>query len=183
MHTMPAWRAIRRAWAYRQGVHERHIGEARKLFCNIDYRSPTAAKYRKEISDFYDFVKAHPAPAGQPEATVALAKGNYDLCYHEYASRPGRRRRLKQAERNHDWYEGDPERSWDVIKTTFYPRPPVLAPHKNFHLSGTPYGMVDIVSFANDHIDAESWRGTTGRCSSRAGTRAPINSTASSWTT
>ncbi len=156
MHTMPRVEGNPPNIRYNgKEYHDRHIEEARKRFCNIDYRSPTATKYRKEISDFYEFVKAHPAPAGQPEAPVALAKGNYDICYHEYTPGSAVAGALQQAELNHDWYEGDPERSWDVIKTTFYPRPPVLAPHKNFHLSGTPYGMVDIVSFANDQMDAE----------------------------
>ena len=135
--------------------HERHIEEARKLFCNIDYRSPAAVKYRAEISDFYAFVKANPAPSGQPEAVLALAKGNYDMCFHEYSPAFAVAGAVNLAERNPDWFEGDPERGWDLVKSVFYPRPPVLAPHKNHHLSGTPYGMVDIVTFANDQMDAE----------------------------
>ncbi|MEI7435802.1 MAG: hypothetical protein WCL16_03220 [bacterium] len=155
MHTMP------RVIGDPPGIHhtgqefvDLHIEEARKLFCNIDYRSPTAAKYRKEISGFYDFVKANPAPAGQPEATVAVAKGNYDICGGEFAPNNAIAGAFRLAQRNPDWYEGDPERGWDIVKSVFYPRPPVLAPNKNFHVSGSPYGMVDIVSFANDQIDA-----------------------------
>ena len=37
---------------------------ARKKFANIDYRSPVAVKYRKAISDFYAFCKAHPEAIG-----------------------------------------------------------------------------------------------------------------------
>jgi hypothetical protein len=133
---------------------DRHIDEARKLFCNIDYRSPTASKYRQEISDFYDFVKAHPAPVGQPESTLAIAKGNYDICCGEFSPNSAIAGAFQVAQTNPDWYEGAPERGWDIVKSVFYPRPPVLAPHKNFHLSGSPYGMVDIVSFAADQISA-----------------------------
>ncbi len=133
----------------------RHIDEARKFFCNIDYRSPTAAKYRREISDFYDFVKANPAPAGQPEASVAVVKGNCDIAGGEFAPHNAVAGAFKLAQRNPDWYEGDPERGWDIIKSVFYPRPPVLAPNKNFHLSGSPHGLVDIISFAADKADPE----------------------------
>lgn len=156
MHTMP--RVIGDPPGIRHTGREfvdRHIEEARALFCNIDYRSPTAAKYRKEISDFYDFVKAHPAPAGQPEAPVAIAKGNYDICGGEFAPHNAIAGMFRLAQRNPNWYEGAPERGWDIVKSVFYPRPPVLAPSKNFHLAGSPYGMVDIVSFAADRIDAE----------------------------
>ncbi len=134
---------------------EKHIDEARKLFCNIDYRSPTAAKYRREISTFYDFVKENPAPAGQPEATVAVAKGNYDLggagCNPETAIASA----FALAEQDPNWYQGAPERGWDIISSVFCPRPPVLAPNKNFVMAGSPYGMIDIVSFAEDRIDAD----------------------------
>lgn len=132
-----------------------HRNEAIKTFCNIDHRSPVAQKYRKEISDFYDFVKANPAPAGQPEATVAIAKGNHDICGGEFSPSSAIGGAYSLAKRNPDWYEGAPERGWDIVKNTFYPRPPVLAPNKNHFLSGTPYGMADIASFANDQITAD----------------------------
>jgi hypothetical protein len=156
MHTMP--RAAPEINSLRQTGPEivaRHIDEARKLFCNIDYRSPTAAKYRKAISDFYDFVQANPAPAGQPESPLAIAKGNYDLggceCGPAYAIAGA----YRVAQECPGWYEGAPERGWDIVKSVFYPRPPVLAPNKNFYVSGSPHGLVDIVSFAADKISAE----------------------------
>jgi len=155
MHTMPRVEGTPPGIRHTgKEISDRHIDEARKLFCNIDYRSPTAAKYRKEISDFYDFVKAHPAPAGQPEATVAVAKGNYDICAGEFAPNNAIAGAFRLAQANPDWYEGAPERGWDIVKSVFYPRPPVLAPNKNFYLAGSPHGMVDIVSFAADQIDA-----------------------------
>jgi hypothetical protein len=52
------------------------------------------------------------------------------------------------AKQNPDWYEGAPERGWDIVKKHSTPALQVLAPHKNHFLSGSPYGMVDIASFA-----------------------------------
>ncbi len=156
MHTMPRVEGNPPGLRHSgKEFNDRYIDEARKLFCNIDYRSPTATKYRKEISDFYEFVKANPVPAGQPEATVALAKGNYDICGGEFSPNGPIAGASRLAQTNADWFGGAPERGWEIVKSVFYPRPPVLAPNKNFHLSGSPYGMADIVSFANDQIDAE----------------------------
>lgn len=36
----------------------------------------------------------------------------------------------------------------------FYPCPNILNPHPNPFLSGTPYGQVDVTSFADDNVDA-----------------------------
>ena len=155
MHTMP--RVLSDPPSLRvtsPDLSDQHVGEARKLFCNIDYRSPTATKYRKEISDFYDFAKANPAPAGQPEATVAVAKGNFDICGVEYNPESAIAGAYNVALKNPDWFEGAPERGWDIIKSVFYPRPPLVAPHKNHNIAGAPYGMVDIVSFANEGVDS-----------------------------
>lgn len=129
--------------------------EAQKTYPLIGYESPVACRYRQVISDFYDFVKVHGTPEGQPEATVAIIKGNYDLSYHEYSPNTAVAGMYSEAEQNPQWYEGPPERGWDIVKNTFYPRPPVLAPYHNRFLSGTPYGMVDVVSFAEDKVDAE----------------------------
>ena len=156
MHTMP--RVVGDPPSLRhtgKAFQDQYIDEARKLFCNIDYRSPTATKYRREISAFYDFVKANPAPAGQPEATVAVAKGNYDLCGVDYSPEGPIASAFAVAERNPDWFQGAPERGWEIVRSVFYPRPPVVAPNKNLVLAGSPHGMVDIVSFAEDRIDAD----------------------------
>jgi hypothetical protein len=132
-----------------------HFEEAKKSFPKINYDSPVARRYREVISDFYDFVKEHGTPAGQPEVTVAVIKGNYDLSYHEYSPNAAIAGMYEQAEENPFWYHGAPERGWNIVKDTFFPRPPVVAPHLNRFLSGTPYGMVDIVSFAKDKVDAQ----------------------------
>ncbi len=55
---------------------------------------------------------------------------------------------------NPAWLECAPERGWEIARRTFFPLPEVLAPSRNLHLSGTPFGMVDIVSMAMDKCDA-----------------------------
>ena len=132
-----------------------YVAEARQAYHKINYHSPVARRYRKEISDFYDFVKAHGTPAGQPETTVAIAKGNNDLCTQEYSPNGAVGGMYKLADQNPSWNYGAPERGWNIVKNVFYPRPSVLAPWLNWFLSGTPYGMVDIVSFARDHATAD----------------------------
>ncbi len=130
------------------------VPEAQKSFSKIDYHSPYARRYRKEISDFYDYVKAHGTPEGQPEVTVALAKGNGDLCSHEYQPNAAIAGMYTLADGNPNWYPGPPERGWEIARRVFYPRPEVLAPYPNRFLSGTPYGMVDIVSLVEDRLRA-----------------------------
>ncbi|HWR53182.1 MAG TPA: hypothetical protein VN428_18895 [Bryobacteraceae bacterium] len=132
-----------------------HVKEAQKTFHKVDYHSPVARRYRKVISDFYDFVKANGTPEGQPETTIAIAKGNYDLSGHEHSPNSAIAGAFMLADQNPAWFEGAPERGWNIVKDVFYPRPPVLAPHVNRFLSGTPYGMVDIVTFAEDRISAD----------------------------
>ncbi len=141
-------------------IHERdpylaapHVAAAQKHYDKVDFHSPVARQYRKVISDFYDFLKANGTPQGQPEVTLAIAKGHLDLAGQEYHPNHPIAGLHARAEADPFWYEGAPERSWDLVRSTFYPRPPVLAPHHNLFLSGTPYGMVDIVSFAFDAID------------------------------
>lgn len=131
--------------------------EASKKFPMIDYRSPTAVRYRRTISDFWDFVKEHGTPAGQPEASFAIAKGNLDLssaycAAGNYAVASA----YNLADINHDWYEGDPERSWKLIEKVFCPCPEgLIAPYRNQYLSATPQGVFDIVTFALNRITPE----------------------------
>jgi hypothetical protein len=131
-----------------------YIAEARKQYHKIDYTGEIPRKYRREISDFYDFVKANGTPSGQPESTIAIAKGNLDLCNHRYSPNAAVAGAFSLADKNPAWFEGAPERGWEIVKETFYPRPAVLGDYQNSFLSGNPFGMVDIVSFALDNIDA-----------------------------
>lgn len=128
---------------------------ARKKYSAIDYSSPISRRYRQVVSDFYDFVKANGTPEGQPETTVAVVKGNLDLCAHEFNPNYAVGGAFALADLNNAWFEGAPERGWEIVRNVFFPRPPVLSPHLNSFLSGTPWGMVDIVSFAQDNVDAD----------------------------
>ncbi len=131
-----------------------YIEAAREHFPQIGYDSPVCKSYRKEISDFYDFVKANGTPAGQPESTIALAKGNYDLSGHRFAPNAPVGGAYALADANPAWLEGAPEYGWEIVKKVFFPLKPVLEPQPNRFLSGTPFGMADIVTFAKDQIDA-----------------------------
>ena len=131
------------------------IEEARKHYHKADYTAPRSRQYRQVISDFYDFVKANPAPEGQPESTVAIAKGNYDLSCHRFMPNYAIGGAYTLADGNPQWFEGVPERGWETVRKVFYPLRPVLGEHPNLFLSGSPWGMVDIVSFALDRISAD----------------------------
>jgi len=131
-----------------------YIEDASKHFEKINYDAPIPKRYRKEISDFYDFVKANGTPEGQPESTFAIAKGNYDLCNHRFSPNNPIAGAYALADKNPAWFEGAPERGWEIVKKVFYPLPPVLEPYQNAFLSGTPFGMPDIVSFVQDKLEA-----------------------------
>ena len=134
---------------------EEAMPEAKKRFAMIDYRSPVARKYRKAIADFYEFCKAHPVPKGQPEATWALAKGNLDLGDSRYIPGQAVCAAFSLARQNPNWMHGLPEMSWETVRRSLMPMPPMFAPNKNIHFSATPYGLCDIASFACDNITAE----------------------------
>jgi len=131
------------------------VADARKTYHHIDYDSPASRSYRKEISDFYDFVKTNGTPGGQPETTIAVIKGNLDLGPEEHQPNAVVAGVFSLAERNPQWFSGQPERSWDIVSRVFFPRPQVLAPWHNLFLSGTPHGQVDVTSFAADQIDGD----------------------------
>lgn len=139
----------------RSGYSEEVREEARKRFSYIDDRSPVAKKYRKIIADFYQYCLEHPAPAGQPEAPFAVAKGNYDLATATYVSGYAVGNAYVLADENVAWYQGLPEKSWETVLNVLLPRRDILAPNYNLHFSGTPYGQFDVVSFAYDNVTAE----------------------------
>ncbi len=139
----------------RSGVTPEIEAEALRRSPYIDYRSPVAKKYRQIIADFTAFCREHPAPKGQPEATVALAKGNLDLGSSMHAAGAAVCHAYDLAEMDPNWYSGEPERSWETVRAALLPQPPVFRPNKNIHFSGTPYGLVDVASFACDNMTAE----------------------------
>lgn len=134
--------------------------EVKKHFPNLDRNSPNARSYRKVISDFYDYVKKHGTPSGQPRVTLALAKGNYDLCslsLNGFSPNNVIGGLYDQAEKNPNWFESAPERGWEIARNVFFPRPQGIYGSEDYNrlFSGTPYGQVDIVSFAFDQPTAD----------------------------
>ncbi len=139
----------------RSGFTPEVMKAAEKKFAYIDVRSPVAKKYRKIISDFWAFCRENPCPKGQPEATVAIVKGNLDLGSARYMEGFAVAHAYGVAEQNSDWYHGAPEKSWEIALGQLLPRPPMLAPDYNLHFSGTPFGQIDVASFACDNVTAE----------------------------
>lgn len=130
--------------------------EGRKKFAYVDYRSPVATKYRKILTEFTDFCATNPAPVGQPESPFAIVKGNFDL--NEGNKVPGYAiaNAFDLADKDIQWYIGEPERSWDLLMDIVYPMPTdIVWPNGNNRFGGTPYGQADIVSFAYDNVTAE----------------------------
>ncbi len=140
---------------WRKKYVEPVLDEAKKKWAYLDERSPVAVKYRRIISDFTAFCKAHPAPKGQPETTWALAKGNLDLGSYECVAADAVACAFGLAEKNPNWRHGDPERSWNTVRKAVMPMPPMFRPNKNILFSGTPYGLCDVASFACDNMTAE----------------------------
>ena len=132
-----------------------YIEEARKHYGLIDYTSPVCRRYRRETSDFYDFVKAHGTPDGQPEVRFGLLKGRYDLCCHRYMPNYAIAGAYTLADRDPRWFEGTPERGWELARQVFFPLRDVLGPYPNLFLSGTPHGQVDVVSLLQEDLSAE----------------------------
>ncbi len=131
------------------------LKEAEKIFVNIGYRSPVATEYRKIISDFYDYTKANPAPAGQPEATIGIAKGNLDLSSGAPSYNGAIAAAYNIAQYNPNWVPGAPEAGFQILENVIFPRPKMFLPHKNLHFGATPYGQADIVSFVNDNVTSD----------------------------
>ena len=133
-----------------------YLEEARKFFPRLNYESPVCRQYRKVISEFWDYVKANGTPAGQPESVIALIKGNYDLSNATWNPNYAVGGMFPIADKNPSWYHSVPERGMQAALKVFYPCDDALtAPHRNIQISGTPYGQVDMISFAFDMIDPE----------------------------
>lgn len=121
---------------------------------DLDEDSEWCRNYRAEMSAFYDYVKKNGTPKGQPETSMAIVKGKYDLCTLDHRSRPNRHQVIaglhSWAESHMEWFEGAPEDGWGIAADTFWPTPQGIYGSNacNRILSGTPYGQVDILSFA-----------------------------------
>ncbi len=117
--------------------------------------------FRRSMGDFYRYVKEHGTPAGQPESTFALAKGNFDLEGGWLDARPKANAVVAgmhpYAEKHMEWMCGAPEFGWGIANEVFWPRGQGIYGTKDLNriFSGTPWGQVDIVSFAYDNVTAE----------------------------
>lgn len=136
-------------------LHNELLKEAQPYFPRLNYESPVCRKYRKVISDFWDFVKKNGTPDGQPETVLALIKGNNDLSSASDNANYAIAGMYPLAEKNPCWYHSLPERGWNTAKDIFFPCENITGENINIQISGTPYGQVDIVSFAKDAVDAE----------------------------
>lgn len=120
-----------------------------------------AKGYRRQMSDFYDYVKKHGTPSGQPETTFAIAKGNYDLWCGEHDGIPKHNQVIaglhNWAERHMEWLAGAPEDGWGIAHQVFWPCGQGILGTEDLNrcMSGTPWGQIDIVSFAYDQPTAE----------------------------
>ena len=149
------WGAARKIMNENPAFLKPYLEEAREHFGSLNYDSPVCRKYREIVSDFWNFVKANGTPEGQPETTIALVKGNNDFCSARFNHNYSIGGLGDIAEENPSWYECGPERGWVTANKVFFPLRPFMKPYHNLNLSGTPYGQVDVVSFAKDHITAE----------------------------
>lgn len=131
------------------------LEEAKPYFGTTDYSSDYCRAYRETISGVWDFVKAHPAPQGQPETVTALVKGNNDLTSANYNPNYAISGLYDIALEDPNWFQCAPEVGWQTARSVFFPTPDVLTPYSNIQLSGTPYGQVDVISFARDRVTAE----------------------------
>jgi len=127
----------------------------KKLVVNISPRSPQVQAYKRIISEFYDYTKANPAPSGQPEAVIGIAKGHLDLSGSDFVPNSAIVSAYNIAEHNPNWMYGTPEQSMQILQNVLFPKPDMFAPNKNLHFGATPYGQADIVSFASDSITAD----------------------------
>jgi len=136
------------------------VEEVEKHYPMLDINCEHSRHYRKTVSDFYDFVKANGTPAGQPEVTVAVAKGNLDLSgygldgYNHGNAIAGLN---SLADKDPRWHEDTPEQGWEAVSKVFFPRQHDVLDidHYNRLYSGTPWGQIDVVSFINDQITSD----------------------------
>lgn len=149
------WGAAKEMMSHEPARLKTYLEEARPYFHLLDYNSDVCRAYRKEISDFWNYVKEHGTPAGQPEVTIALAKGNYDFTSSRFNKNYAIGGLADVADENPSWFEGTPEHGWTTAFKVFFPLPEVTGKNKNIQLSGTPFGQTDIVSFVKDDVTAE----------------------------
>jgi len=103
-----------------------------------------SVKYRRVLSDFYEYTQKHKRPEGGPEASIAFLNGNLDGWNGSIGKCV-----WGQAEMGKHWEYGAPEEGWNLLDY-FYPESsPDLKLTERRHFSGSPYGIVDILPICN----------------------------------
>ena len=123
---------------------------------NYGYSHKICGSYRKEMRDFYRFTKQNKRDSVGPIVRYCFALGNLD-------GFQGRRSLLGQhdeyhrdrspvwglaanAKENGNYLYGEPEQGWDIMFKVVYPMSKTaLAPYYNHYLSGSPFGVCDVV--------------------------------------
>ena len=108
--------------------------------------------YRREMTDFYRFVKENPRSKGIPETPIAAVLGNCGSFVGLYIDWFSAFSQHAQARENRNWLYGDPERTDVALQQTLFPVPgDVLGEYHNSWLGGSPFGQCDVVN-----IDSET---------------------------
>ncbi len=113
---------------------------------NYSAREKPPTRYRKEMRDFYRYVKTHPRDRGTPETRFALANGYCDSFVGIFIDWLPQWSQYESAKKNPRWLYGAPEQTWLAAQSVLFPlSQDVLKPYRNSWLSGSPFGQVDIV--------------------------------------
>ncbi len=123
---------------------------------NHPFESEHCAAYRKIMKEFYEFTKGCKRHESGPEVTTCFARGFLDgytgsrflmgqddkFCNH-YPAVWGS---YAMAREDYRYFYGPPELGWHIYLDLAYPlRQDALAPERNRHLTGTPFGSTDVV--------------------------------------
>ncbi|MDO4583555.1 MAG: hypothetical protein Q4D62_05570 [Planctomycetia bacterium] len=125
---------------------------------NRTYFSETCQNYREILRKFAEFAQENRRKSNSPEVNIAILRGNADAYIGIPLENQAVWSQFDAAQRDADWFYGEPEASWEVVKETFFPLPEdAVAPYQNTWLAASPYGQVDIVGM-DDFITLEELR-------------------------
>lgn len=120
------------------------------------FADPVPTAYRREMTDFYKYVREHPRAKGTPATRAALVLGNNDAFVglnHKGLAVWGQH---ATAERDPRWRYGAPEDTWTTLQRLVYPLvPDALGGYRNSWLASSPFGQVDVVNVDDDTTAAE----------------------------
>lgn len=128
---------------------------------NYNCTEEPVKSYKKEMTDFYDFVKNNPRSGGTPETRMASVLGNCGSFVGLYIDWFPAFSQYAQSRENPNWLYGDPERTDVAVQQTIFPVPSdALGEYRNSWIGGSPYGQCDVVN-----IDDETRPGDIDRYS------------------